>query len=461
MTLNADFSPQMLGVSINGQSVGANAGTERIKGDPGFSPIVTVEDITGGHRVTITDEDGDHVFDVMDGENGRNGFTPEIFTRAVTIAAGSNAYADTTGTVEQPLITFEIPRGDKGDTGPGVSSGGAVGQVLKKKSGTDYDTEWGGLSSTDVGAIATPASPAPKDNLVFDNNAWSAKAAASLSQAIPYGAVDDTSTSTAFTATIPGITEYRDGTVMLLKNGVVTSASGFTININGLGAKPVYSSMAAATADTTIFNINYTMLFIYDEGRVGGGCWICYRGYNSDTNTIGYQIRTNSTVLKTTDKCRYYKIFFTSKDGTHWVPASADSTNSATSKKTVNSRPIDPFGRIVYTSATTSYAAEADVAAATIWQQYNLTLGYSFNRTGSALTLTTKTPVYVKCAPQTDGSAVMDADTPIVQSLPDSNDGKIYIWLGIATSATAIELGLNHPVYYHNGTGIRIWTGGA
>lgn len=36
-------------------------------GDDGVSPTVTVTDITGGHRVTITDAEGDHTFDVMDG----------------------------------------------------------------------------------------------------------------------------------------------------------------------------------------------------------------------------------------------------------------------------------------------------------------------------------------------------------------------------------------------------------
>ena len=52
--------------------------------------------------------------------------------------------------------------------------------------------------------------------------------------AIPYGIVDSTSTATAFTATVPGVTELTDGTCVLLKNGVVTSAADFTININGL-----------------------------------------------------------------------------------------------------------------------------------------------------------------------------------------------------------------------------------
>ena len=33
-------------------------------------------------------------------------------------------------------------KGEKGDTGAGVPDGGTTGQILKKKSGTDYDTEW-------------------------------------------------------------------------------------------------------------------------------------------------------------------------------------------------------------------------------------------------------------------------------------------------------------------------------
>ena len=281
-----------------------------------------------------------------------------------------------------------------------------------------------------------------------------------VSPFIPYAQVDSTSTSTAFTATVPGITELKDGVCCLLKNGVVTSASGgFTINVNGLGAKPSYTNLAAATQDTTTFNVNYTMLFVYDSTRVAGGCWILYRGYDSNTNTIGYQLRTNNTAMTVTDTARYYKIYFTSVDDTQWVPASVNSTNNATSSRTVNQRPIDPFGRIVYTSASTNYTAGSNLAATTIWDQYNLTLGYSFNRTGAALTLTTKAPVYIKCAPQSDGSAIIDSTTPYVQDLPTTNDGKIYIFLGIATSATQVELVINHPVYYHDGTGIRIWTG--
>ena len=71
----------------------------------------------------------------------------------------------------------------------------------------------------------------------------------------------------------------------------------------------------------------------------------------------------------------------------------------------------------------------------------------------SGFSLTFPAPVYIKATPQSDGSAIMDT---IVQTLPSTNDGKIYVFLGFAYSATAMELYPAHPVYYHDGTGIRI-----
>ena len=277
---------------------------------------------------------------------------------------------------------------------------------------------------------------------------------------IAYGQVDNTSTSTAFTATIPGIESYYDGLAIMLKNGVVTSAAGFTININNLGAKHSYNNMAAATEDTTLFNINYTMLFVYDSTRVAGGGWICYRGYDANTNTIGYQIRTNSSTRPVADQTGRYRLLFSSADDTKWVPANTTSGTNATASRAVNQRAINPFGDIVYYGYTTVLQAGSNVGTSYQWQEYNLTLGYSFNRTGAALVLPFPKPIYVKCAPQADGSAIMDADNPYVTEMPTTQDHKIYIYLGMVYSATSIELKLNHPVYYHDGTGIRLFTGG-
>ena len=286
----------------------------------------------------------------------------------------------------------------------------------------------------------------------------------SLTQAIPYGEVDSTSTKTAYTATIDGITELKDGTAMLLKNGVVTSASGFTIDINGLGAKPVYNNMATGhgetdpTRETTIFNIAYTFLFVYSEDLVDGGCWICYRGYDANTNTIGYQLRTNSTSLPMSDIVYRYRLLFTSADGTKFVPANSSTSTNATALREVNQRPIDPFGDIVYYGTTASVAVGSRPSTAYLWRQNVLALGYSFNRTGTALNLAEWKAVYLKCTPQNDGSAIIDEDTPYVQTLPVTEDGKIYIFLGVAYSDTNIELIAEHPVYYFKSGSIRLWS---
>lgn len=276
---------------------------------------------------------------------------------------------------------------------------------------------------------------------------------------IPYGECDSTSTSTAFTATVSGISELVDGTMMLLKNGVVTSASGFTININGLGAKPVYNNMATGhdstdpTRDTTIFNVNYTMLFIYSSDIVTDGGWICYRGYDANTNTIGYQLRTNSGNLVASDAGARYRLWFTSADGQKWVPANTSTSTNATDARSFNTRAIDPFGPIVYNSTNGSVNSGARPPVGTLWQQYTLTIGYSYVKS-----LTAWKPVFLKCNPGTDGSAKM---SDIVQALPSSNDGYIYIFLGVAYSATAMELRAEHPVYYHDGSRLRLWTGKA
>ncbi len=278
---------------------------------------------------------------------------------------------------------------------------------------------------------------------------------ATVANGIHFAAVDPDSTSTKFTAQIPGITSYYDGLIVMLKNGVVTSASGFTINVNGLGAKPVYSNMAAASAETTIFNVNYTLIFVYDSKRVTGGCWVCYRGYDSNTNTIGYQLRTNSFSLPASDKFYRYRLLFASADNKKFVPANTSTSTNATASRATNQRPINPFGPIVYYGSTTVINADAKPGATALWQQYVLVLGYSFNNTGAALTLTNG-PVYLRCTPQADGSAVMDYFT---QQLPSTDDGKIYIFLGMAYDATHIELYVHHPVYCFKNGSLQLWRG--
>lgn len=179
--------------------------------------------------------------------------------------------------------------------------------------------------------------------------------------------------------------------------------------------------------------------------------------------TTESNIRRYTKYKLCSDSCQYYKIFFTSADGTKWVPASADASNSSTSAKVVNQRPINPFGEIIFANSNKAINANVNIRSVTteIYSQYTTNgffIGYSFNRTGVAPALDTSKPVYVKCTPQSNGSAIIDPDTPITQTLPTTADGKIYIYLGEPSGATSMYLPHHHPVYYYEDGAVRLWT---
>lgn len=147
-------------------------------------------------------------------------------------------------------------------------------------------------------AVAKSSAEALAGKLDADGDAYRAAS-------IPMGHLDSTSTATVMTATIPGITELRDGVCVWLENGVIASASGVTLNINSLGAKPIYNSLSGAIVTTT-FTAASTYLFVYNSTRVTGGCWDMVYGY--DTNTtysppkLGFGYGTCTTAAATAAK---------------------------------------------------------------------------------------------------------------------------------------------------------------
>ena len=163
-----------------------------------------------------------------------------------------------------------------------VTSGGVYTALLDK------------VNSTSLAAVATSGNYNDLNNkpIIPATYAGSSSVggAANKAAAIPFGEVDSTSTSHAFTATVDGITELRDGICCYLKNDVVTSAAAstapkcWTLNINSLGAKPVYVTNNAATYSTTHFAKNYKFLFTYDESlNSGNGGWYINILYNTNT----------------------------------------------------------------------------------------------------------------------------------------------------------------------------------
>lgn len=143
-------------------------GPEGPAGSDGYSPTVTVEEISGGHRVTITDAEGDHVFDVMDGQGGGGGTSdyndlsnkPQI--AGVTLS-GNKSLADLgAGTYSKP--SGGIP---KTDLASGVQSSlDKADAALPKAGGTMTGAiAMGGSRITGLGAGVNDGDAATKKQL--------------------------------------------------------------------------------------------------------------------------------------------------------------------------------------------------------------------------------------------------------------------------------------------------------
>lgn len=99
---------------------GSGGGSGGGSGTDGYSPTVTITTITGGHRITITDVNGDHVFDVLDGVNGLKGDPGEDGNDAISPAVVVN---DITGghsvdiTDAYGTMSFDVMDGAPGKDG--------------------------------------------------------------------------------------------------------------------------------------------------------------------------------------------------------------------------------------------------------------------------------------------------------------------------------------------------------
>ena len=104
----------------------AGAGGSGADGKDGFSPIITVQQVTGGHNIIITDIDGTETFFVADGKDGKDGrdgssgkdgvgISSIKQTTTSTANGGTNVITATLSNGQ--TSTFNIKNGAKGSNG--------------------------------------------------------------------------------------------------------------------------------------------------------------------------------------------------------------------------------------------------------------------------------------------------------------------------------------------------------
>ena len=197
-------------------------------GTDGVSPEVTIAAITGGHAVTITDADHPvgQTFDVMDGEDGQDGADGTTFTPSVS-AQGVISWTNDGGKQNPQPVDIKGPQGATGPAGPGVPTGGTVGQVLTKTGSADYAAGWADPFRVHVASLTIPFS------------SWSGSG--------PWSQVITISGATITANTKVDLQAGPTALAQLIADGV----SALTIENNN-GTLTLYALGAVTTADVTV-----------------------------------------------------------------------------------------------------------------------------------------------------------------------------------------------------------------
>lgn len=277
--------------------------------------------------------------------------------------------------------------------------------------------------------------------------------------------------SARWDVTDPEVTEYIDGMMVQILVPVAGHATyGTVLQINQLGYKPV------------VWNVNSGISTRYDPGSVvvatynaeqsakaylGSGmqnvdvvgCWqIC--DYDVDTNTtIISRLRLERGSAPVTGTIYREVLVCTNLAGEivplHSVPGSSSSQYSSTeTNKVMTKINFDPFGVIAY-NATAGIVTENDeILYERMYHMGYFNPRYTFN-CGETLM---SGPLYLVVVPSNDGQVSL-APTCWSQALPNTYDGFLYILLGHHSGDTYSFLNPNHPIYYHNGDHICVWSG--
>lgn len=109
-----------------------------------------------------------------------------------------------------------------------------------------------------------------------------ANGTSNLTNRIHFVVPDQKSSTATLTATVSSITALTPGLVIALRMPFANSTNT-TLNINSLGAKPIYYQSSTRTAG--IFPSGAVILLVYEETSIATGCFKAIYSYDKDTDT--------------------------------------------------------------------------------------------------------------------------------------------------------------------------------
>ena len=185
--------------------------------------------------------------------------------------------------------------------------------------------------------------------------------------------------------------------------------------------------------------------------------WIAGQNYDTNSNDTGYQVRNYyNDYVAGANKIFPYTIIMQIADG-RWESIVTSSTTETS--KVCNTHGFR-LGQIALMYANATYNENAQIGNANVFHSYTsgyMDHRYSFNTANNATSGTTaKKPIYlVGSINNTDGLFYLDTTTWWTQTLPSTENGKLYIYIGDAYDYYRMTFVIHNPIYHYTNGAIR------
>ena len=261
-----------------------------------------------------------------------------------------------------------------------------------------------------------------------------------------------------------------DGDIITIKVPVAGHDFGVFISIdNGTTYIPVVVS--GSTRLTTQYGVDTYVSFIYEPTGIasqvfpanGGnsrvnitGVWRTINYYDSG-NSISYYNKLGATCITAgSNKIFPYTFIMQNSDGRWESIVTSASSGTSKARNTHGFR----LGKVLLMYANATYNENVVVGNTNAWSSYTYTFDhrYTFNTANDSTSGTTANkPIYLVGSIGNDGLFYLDA-TWWTQTLPSTEDGKLYIYLGNAYDYYRMIFNEANPIYWYKNGAIRLYT---
>jgi len=265
------------------------------------------------------------------------------------------------------------------------------------------------------------------------------------------------STTAAATAvkevSIPSITKLEAGQIIIVQPTITSTVAGSSLKLNNFPEYAMRYNNAAITTSNASYawNVNFPSVWLFN-----GTYWV-FLAHGIDYNTTYSLQQLMDYGRYTAGSGQYaitsYSLLMQKPDMTWEKITSTDRSATTATTKTANTNGFF-LNHIKYYYTTSTYGNGALVPINYVYSKYSaINLRYSTN-CGATPGWTVGQYFYLVGTIGADGLFYLDTAQWWSNTLPSTNDGKLYIQMGHITGTYNADFLDNRPVYYHDGTKI-------